>query len=111
MLRIWAKERGGTFPDDLAPMRFAEECHGLDQNLTEAEQATAPAALGRAFIFLARNHPDAQYVGAGVKLGDADTPILWYKRDDAETYRVMYGDLHIGELAGGQLPATPADAR
>ena len=40
---------------------------------------------------------DFHYVGAGVKLGDADRIICRYKPKGSETYRVVYGDLHIAD--------------
>jgi hypothetical protein len=46
------------------------------------------------------------YAGEGVKLGDKETPILWYKAKDAGKYRVIYGDLH-GEAAD-TAPKRPA---
>jgi len=47
---------------------------------------------------------DLQYVGAGVQLGDAQAAIMWWCLPDASTYRVIYGDLTIGDLTPGELP-------
>ena len=40
---------------------------------------------------------DWHYAGDGVKLGDADRAIFWYKPTGSETYEVLYGDLRIVE--------------
>ncbi len=44
------------------------------------------------------------YQGQGVLLGDAETPIFWYRPQDSETYRVIYGDLHVEDVAPDDLP-------
>jgi outer membrane lipoprotein-sorting protein len=44
------------------------------------------------------------YAGKGVKFGDAETPIFWYRPKDAATYRVIYGDLSIRDVAPENLP-------
>lgn len=35
------------------------------------------------------------YAGDGVKAGQGDRPILWFKAKDAQTYTVVYGDMQI----------------
>ena len=37
------------------------------------------------------------YVGDGVELGDAETPICWWEIKGSDQYRVIYGDLSIGD--------------
>ena len=39
-----------------------------------------------------------------VKLGDGDAPVAWYKPKDSETYRVVYGDLSVKDVAEKDLP-------
>ena len=53
--------------------------------------------ISRAFWFL-NARSGWEYVGAGVKLGDAATAIFWHKPKGSETYKVIYGDLTIKEL-------------
>ena len=38
---------------------------------------------------------DWHYAGDGVKLGDAERAIFWYKPKGSKTYEVLYGDLRI----------------
>jgi hypothetical protein len=37
------------------------------------------------------------YAGAGIKRGDP-SPICWWKEKDAKAFRVIYGDLKIGDM-------------
>jgi outer membrane lipoprotein-sorting protein len=44
------------------------------------------------------------YTGDGVKLGDAEKVIFWYRSKDSETYRVIYGDLSVKKVTPENLP-------
>ena len=44
------------------------------------------------------------YRGKGVKLGKADKAIFWYRPKGSQTYRVIYGDLHVEDVAPENLP-------
>ena len=48
-----------------------------------------------------------RYLGKGVKLGDKEAIVCWYKLKDAKdpnTYRVVYGDLSVKDVAAKDLP-------
>jgi len=45
-----------------------------------------------------------RYLGNGVRLGDKDRIVCWYKLKGAITYRVVYGDLSIKDMAPDDLP-------
>ena len=48
-----------------------------------------------------------RYLGKGVKLGEKDRIVCWYKLKDAKdanTYRVVYGDLSVKNVAAKDLP-------
>ena len=47
---------------------------------------------------------DWHYTGKGVKLGDVDTAILWFRLKGSETYRVIYGDLSAKDIRPENLP-------
>lgn len=47
---------------------------------------------------------DFHYAGEGVKLGDSDTPVIWWLPKDSQTYRVIYGDLNVRDMAPENLP-------
>ena len=44
------------------------------------------------------------YVGSGVKVGQADRIVGWYKLRTAPNYRAIYGDLSIKDVAASELP-------
>ena len=41
----------------------------------------------------------------GVKLGDTDKPIFWYRPEDSPTYRVIYADLSVLDVTAETLAA------
>jgi outer membrane lipoprotein-sorting protein len=45
------------------------------------------------------------YAGKGVKLGDKDTPVLWFKPKGSETFTVVYGDMSARQA--DEAPAKP----
>jgi outer membrane lipoprotein-sorting protein len=62
---------------------------------------------GIMFYTMLKPENDSHYVGAGVKLGTPDRPILWYKPTGAEKYRVIYADLSVKELAPDDVKKLP----
>lgn len=54
--------------------------------------------LYRGFQFALGDLPDsadAHYAGIGIKRGETDRPIFWYKPDGLKPYRVIYADLTV----------------
>jgi Putative zinc-finger len=45
-----------------------------------------------------------KYLGKGVRLGDKDRIVCWYQPKGARTYRVVYGDLSVKDVAPEDLP-------
>jgi hypothetical protein len=45
-----------------------------------------------------------RYLGKGVKLGDVDRIVCWYRLKGADTYRVVYGDLRAKDISPEALP-------
>ena len=45
-----------------------------------------------------------RYLGKGIKLGDKDRIVCWYKLKGARSYRVVYGDLTIKDFPSEALP-------
>ena len=72
----------------------------------EAMGKADPQVMYNGMLFIAQLHPSSnwRYAGENVDVGDAQTPIFWYKPVDSETYRVIYGDLHIENLRSEALP-------
>lgn len=97
-LELIGMMKAGLLRDDL-PTQTAEE-----------EQATAGAyaqACQKSMIFIMgmKQANDWHYAGKGVKSGDADTPIAWWKPNGSEAYRVLWGDLRFTDLAPGEVPS------
>lgn len=110
-LRIWAEVLSdGTFPDAIGTENVMKQVPLLAQklgqmNLSEdkATQLAMSFARGMLFHQLLDSQGAWRYAGKGVKLGDAAAPIFWYQPKDSETYRVIYGDLSVKNVAQQDL--------
>jgi hypothetical protein len=112
-LRIWAEIlRNGSFPEVLSVEECLKVTPQLDEklgqsNLSQEEGTRLGMTFGRGFIFfqqLTVSNSNWHYAGNGVKLGEAEKAIFWYQPKEAETYRVIYGDLHVEDVAPENLP-------
>jgi len=109
-LRIWAEViLDDAFPEDLSAQVYVDDVKkNLKKfaNLQEKEKMELAMKLGPGFIFvqLLKAENDWHYVGKNVKLGDAESPVCWYRPEGSETYRVIYGDLSVKDVAAGDLP-------
>ena len=72
-----------------------------------SDEEAHKSTLGCAFIEQLPEGSDYQYVGEDVKLGDANTPVCWWKPPGSKTYRVVYGDLSIRDVEPIALPKIP----
>jgi len=70
-------------------------------------------ACQNAVMFVMKMEPgnDWHYVGKGVEYGDSDTPIAWWKPEGAAAYRVVWGDLSVGDLSAEQLARITGNGR
>ncbi|MHC4399243.1 MAG: hypothetical protein ACYTG0_06165 [Planctomycetota bacterium] len=60
--------------------------------------------------FIALTADDSwHYVGGGVKLGDKDSIVCWYRLEGSKNYRVVYGDLSVRDVAPDDLPKVDAE--
>ncbi|MBC8471271.1 MAG: hypothetical protein H8D56_17555 [Planctomycetes bacterium] len=111
-LRIRAEVFGGDqFPDSVAVEDFIKEAPSMEKKIDELGLAgEAEIELGMKitrhllFIRFFKGQGQWHYAGNGVKLGDAETAIFWYQPEGAETYRVIYGDLSVRDVAPENLP-------
>lgn len=118
-LRIRAEIFGdGYFPDGVAIEDFmrsieAMQGKGEELGLSKEEEAELGIKMNKHLLFIRFFRQKAEgewtYRGQGVKLGEAQTPIFWYRPKGSEAYRVIYGDLHVEEAAEENLPE-PLDA-
>ena len=72
-----------------------------------SEEDAHKSSLGCAFIEQLPKGSDWQYIGEDVKLGDATRVICWWKHPGSSTYRAVYGDLSIRNVAPKDLPPIP----
>jgi DNA-directed RNA polymerase specialized sigma24 family protein len=63
-------------------------------------------SIKRAFTFAKGLPPESDwhYAGKDATFGDAETAIFWYRPQGSETYRVIYADLSVKDVAPGNLP-------
>ncbi|HUT24246.1 MAG TPA: hypothetical protein VM492_07900, partial [Sumerlaeia bacterium] len=139
-LRFWAerhKER--LFPPGIDPVQlarhvskmvkegnFTEEKNEMtkDESRQKAMEQSMQLTRGAMFAMQMKPENDFHYAGDGVRLGDAETPICWWKPSaqeaseesktfrtwtpgDPNAYRVIYGDLSIRDVNASQLPPDP----
>jgi outer membrane lipoprotein-sorting protein len=112
-LRLWAELLlNGMFPEkmstedlmNLTP-RIGEKISQM--NISNEEGTRLGMTFPRGMIFFQQLDPsgaDWHYAGKGVKLGDADKAIFWYRPKGSENYRVIFGDLSAEDVAPENLP-------
>ncbi len=111
-LRIFAEVlEDGVFPATIGTettmKRLPEMVEKAQQKgVSEEEIGLLGAQMGRGMIFhqTLETQTKWHYAGAGVKLGDAATAIFWYQPQGSDTYRVIYGDLTVKDVAESDLP-------
>lgn len=116
-LRLWAEYIGdGYFPEDVHVEAFVKNAPMIGQKLEAAGLPDAEAmqigmALGRHVLFIRffRGEGEWVYNGKDVRHGDAETPVFWYKPRGSQTWRVIWGDLHVEDTAEENLPAVMTD--
>lgn len=89
MLRYWSEHDNGCFPHSIS---------SLPGHRTHSIWVTSHK-VGRGLFFAATQLPDADahYAGKGVKMGDKDRPVYWYRPKDQEIYRIVWADLSTTE--------------
>jgi hypothetical protein len=119
-LGVLAEYNHRTFPDQVSPFAFPsdelnrswdkpkEERTAAEQKLLDTTEHYKMAGLNEMPLshFL-QDHavPDSfRYLGKGVKLGDKDRIVCWYKLRGSNGYRAVYGDLTVKAVAPEDLP-------
>jgi outer membrane lipoprotein-sorting protein len=111
-LRIWARLLlDGKFPEAVGTEQYMKTMPLLGEKLVQsglsAEEAGKVGMIfprGMFFLQLLEIDGKYHYVGKGVKFGDADKAIFWYRPEGAKKYRVIYGDLSVREVSKENLP-------
>jgi len=111
-MRIWAEIIGeGTFPQTIgtestmkAMPTLVQKVAAMQVSEQKGTEICMSFAKGMLFHQILESQGQWKYAGTGVKLGDANTAIFWYQPKDSATYRVIYGDLSVKDVAPENLP-------
>jgi len=111
-LRLWTELFGeGYFPASVAVEEYIRQAPMIKEKfeqmeLSDEEKLQLGLKLNRYLLFIRffKGEGKWHYAGNGVKLGDAETAIFWYRPKDSETYRVIYGDLTVEDVEPKNLP-------
>jgi len=112
-LRFLTRFLGGAFPKELEwpgiqqQMRTYVQDNNLEippVQLKEMREAIGPfnQCIGR--LLSSPKSFDLHYVGDGVRLGDVERMILWYRPEGTSSYRAVYGNLRVEDVASENLP-------
>ncbi|MHC4557988.1 MAG: hypothetical protein ACYS80_11870, partial [Planctomycetota bacterium] len=98
----------GNFPEKIGMTELTKLLPQVEaklaESITSAEEGTQKGmTLGKGMLFH-MSLKDRHYAGSGVKVGEADKAIFWYLPEGADTYRVIYGDLSVKDVAPENLP-------
>lgn len=113
-LRVWATVLlDNRFPDELNTQAYMAQVPNLEKKIgaldipeNEMEQMGVNFIQGMLFLQTFELHKKGpwHYAGKGVKFGQSEIPIFWYRPKDAQSYRVIYGDLTVKDVAPENLP-------
>jgi hypothetical protein len=117
-LGVMADYNDKTFPDEpysIDSPRFNETDRKAKEDRTPAEQRlldTVYHYMRAGLNSMPTGHfiedhtieGTFRYLGKGVRLGDADRIVCWYKLKDTGVYRAVYGDLSVRDIAPEDLP-------
>jgi hypothetical protein len=120
LLKIWTQIKDGAFPDAINLFVFAADTQAYMKKLKDAgvsaknrknkklrqkiQNACSKQLIS--VMTLMSSNKTFHYQGKGVKFGDKDTAVLWYKPEGKDKYIVMFGDLHVKRMLKKDLPKT-----
>jgi hypothetical protein len=118
-LRVWTEATAGKFPSHLNAEAMKEIFQALgekgalkldgqpsldDPNVQEFMKLFQKLYRGLTFATALPPDADSYYAGAGATFGDATQPVFWYRPQGSATYRVIYADLSVLDVAFENLP-------
>ena len=111
-LRLLAESfNEGCFPDSVAVEDYIKQAPEMAQKIEAMdlsdEEETAMGLTIQNFLLFTRffqGEGKWYYRGQGVMLGESDKAIFWYRPRGSSTYRVIYGDLRVENIAPEDLP-------
>jgi hypothetical protein len=117
-LSFWASMSRKSFPEQIADLCAEEKVRPKlieaydkqgDPHKEYQEALTAAGLLldGLYFSQDMKGNGGWHYAGAGVKLGEKDKPVCWWKPEGSQKYRIVYGDLRVADIDEADLPKIP----
>jgi hypothetical protein len=109
-LATFAKSRKGKFRTLFMGGRPGQEAMDKDSKEGRTAVPIEDSFSGMLPAEYVKRLPDGsrwQYVGEDVRLGDATRAVCWWKPAGSKTYRVIYGDLSVRDIAPEDLPKVP----
>ena len=108
-LRLFATRTGGTFPGRLDPSIHFDKVFPTKTigALPDPETLKAVTSFARLLMATRNLKGGFGYKSDGIKLGDADKILFWYRPEGAAHYRAIFGDLHISDVTEDKLPEKP----
>ena len=108
-LRMFATKTGGTFPNLLDASMDFDKAFPKNKIGTLPDPDTLRAVYAYARVLMATRNLKGGfgYKSDGVKLGDADKILFWYRPEGATHYRALFGDLHAADVTEDRLPEKP----
>jgi hypothetical protein len=112
-LRVQAEVlNDGVFPDDVSIEYVVKTAVALKDKfdklkISDDEKMALGMKYQKGLMFIRFFKGEGKwiYAGKGVKIGDANTAIFWYKPAGSAKYHVIYGDLSVEDVNENELPA------
>ena len=109
-LAFWTEMSGGSFPQKINELIDPNQINPMliekfdgegdpSKEIYEAMKQANTIIKGVYFAFEKKADGTWAYVGGDVHLGEAEKVVCWWKPEDSQGYRVIYGDLSIGDSA------------
>lgn len=111
MWSTWTKD--GTFPPTFNPIELPKVTAEMikqgkfgEGETSQQDRRAEAMQMYRGIMFVTQLSAESnwRYAGENVSYGDADTPVFWYKPEGSVTYRVIYSDLSVKDVAPEDLP-------
>ncbi len=112
LLRIFSEFlNSGNYPESLnldeamgsqPPMRRMAQ----PAEMSDDEAMEIIMSYGKGILFFAQlvnSGAEWRYTGQGVKYGEPDKMVFWYRSPDSSTCRAIYGDLHVEDVPSEDL--------
>jgi outer membrane lipoprotein-sorting protein len=107
-LAFWTQMSGGFFPSRIADLGDPNKVRPIliekfdrdgdpKEEFDQAMEQMNALLQGLWFAQKCKVQGGWHYNGANVRLGDADRAVCWWKPEDSDGCRVIYGDLSIGD--------------